>query len=153
MNLSQDFFLRCINCRTKNRVPRNKIGTIAKCGRCQTAIETRELLQSTPIMVTDANFEETVVKSALPILMDCWATWCTACATLSPTLESLGREYKGRFRIAKLNVEANPILTARYDLRSLPTLLIFDKGTLKDMLVGSLPKEHIIRQMSRFIDS
>ena len=152
MNQSRDFFLRCKNCRTKNRIPQNKIGTIAKCGRCQTAIETRELLQSTPIMVTDANFDEMVLRSALPILMDCWATWCTACASLSPILETLGRENKGRFRIAKLIVEANPILTARYDLRSLPTLLIFDKGQLKDMLVGALPKEHIAQQMSRFID-
>ena len=83
MNQSRDFFLRCKNCRTKNRIPQNKIGTIAKCGRCQEAIETRELLQSSPIMVTDANFEATVLRSALPILMDCWATWCTACAALS----------------------------------------------------------------------
>lgn len=151
MNQSRDFFLRCKNCQTKNRIPHNKIGTVAKCGRCQSAIDTRELLQSAPIMVTDANFEETVLRSSLPILLDCWATWCSACATLTPTLETMARDFKGRFRVAKLNVEANPILTAKYDLRSLPTLLIFDKGQLKDMLVGALPKEVIFEKMSPFI--
>ncbi len=151
MNQTRDFFLRCKQCRTKNRIPQGKIGTVAKCGHCKTAIDTRELLKSAPIMVTDANFEETVLRSSLPILLDCWATWCSACATLSPVLETMARDFKGRFRVAKLNVEANPMLTAKYDLRSLPTLLIFDKGQLKDMLVGALPKEVIFQKMSPFI--
>ena len=151
MNQARDFFLRCKQCQTKNRIPRSKIGTVAKCGRCKSDIDTRELLQSAPLIVTDANFEETILQSSLPVLMDCWATWCSACATLSPVLETLARDFKGRFRVAKLNVETNPILTARYDLRSLPSLLIFDKGQLKDTLVGALPKEVIFQKMSPYI--
>lgn len=151
MNQTRDFFLRCKQCQTKNRIPPAKIGTLAKCGHCKTTIDTRELLQTTPLMVTDANFEEMVLRSSVPILLDCWATWCSACATLSPVLETMARDFKGRFRVAKLNVEANPILTARYDLRSLPTLLIFDKGQLKDTLVGALPKEAIFQKMNPYI--
>ncbi len=102
-------------------------------------------------MITDANFDRMVMKSPLPVIMDCWAAWCSACSQLSPVIESLAVEWKGRIRVAKLNVEANPHLTARYDLRSLPTLLVFDGGRLKDTMLGALPQPYIVQKMAAFL--
>jgi thioredoxin len=136
---------------TKNRIPADKTGAIAKCGKCATALNTKDLFLVQPVMVTDGNFESAVIKAPLPVLLDCWAGWCSACAMVSPVIEALARDWKGRIRVGKLNVEANPVLSARYDLRSLPTLLVFDRGRLRDTLIGALPKPHIIQKMAPFL--
>ena len=151
MTDGRPYLFRCPNCLTKNRIPTDKTGAIAKCGKCGTALNTKDLFLVQPAMVTDGNFETMVVKSPLPVLLDCWAGWCSACAMVSPVIEELARDWKGRIRVGKLNVEANPVLTARYDLRSLPTLLVFDDGRLKDTLIGALPKPHIIQKMTPFL--
>lgn len=145
------FFYRCAQCLTKNRIPADKAGAAAKCGKCKAAFDTKSLFIPQPVMVTDGNFEAMVIKSPLPVLLDCWAAWCSACAMVSPVIESLSQEWKGRIRVGKLNVEANPMLAAQYDLRSLPTLLVFDGGRLRDTLVGALPKPHIVQKMTAFL--
>lgn len=151
MSSSQPFMFRCPSCRAKNRIPQDKVGLTAKCGKCAAALDTRQLQSPQPVMVTDANFQTMVLESPLPVLLDCWATWCSACATLSPTIQELAAEWKGRVRVAKLNVEANPMLTARYDLRSLPTLLIFDGAQLRDSMFGAFPKAHIVSRMAPYL--
>jgi thioredoxin 2 len=150
MTQSRPYLFRCPSCRTKNRIPTDKAGVQAKCGKCGLPMDTRSLLLPQPVIVSDGNFEEMVLQSPIPVLLDCWATWCQACSTLSPIVQELGTEWKGRVRVGKLNVEANPILTARYDLRSLPTLLIFDKGELRDTLFGAVPKLYIIQKMAPY---
>jgi thioredoxin 2 len=135
----------------KNRIPVSKTGTMAKCGKCARPLETNQLLLPQPVIVVDGNFETLVMKSPLPVLLDCWAGWCSACNMLGPTIEALAGEWKGRVRVGKLDVEANPLLTARFVLRSLPTLLIFDGGRLKDTLIGALPKSQIIQKMAPYI--
>jgi thioredoxin 2 len=145
------YLFRCPNCLAKNRIPAHKTGAIAKCGKCATTLNTKDLFLAQPVMVTDGNFETMVIKSPLPVLLDCWAGWCNACALVSPVIEALARDWKGRIRVGKLNVEANPFLTTRYDLRSLPTLLVFDGGRLRDTLIGALPKSHIVQKMASFL--
>jgi thioredoxin 2 len=151
MSSPQTYLFRCPSCKTKNRIPADKVGNTAKCGRCKGSLATRELMLPQPVMVTDRNFDEMVLASPLPVLLDCWASWCSACSLVSPVVEELGRSLKGRARVGKLNVEANPLLTARYDLRSLPTLLIFDGGKLKETLVGSLPKAYILQHLRPYM--
>ncbi len=145
------YFFRCPNCMAKNRIPSSKTDTMAKCGKCATPLETKNLFLPQPVIIVDGNFESLVMKSPLPVLLDCWAGWCSACNILSPAIEALAEEWKGRVRVGKLDVEANPLLTARFVLRSLPTLLVFDGGRLKDTLIGALPKSQIIQKMAPYI--
>ena len=151
MTDSRPYLFRCPNCLAKNRIPANKTSVKAKCGKCGTALHTKDLFLAKPALVTDGNFEAVVIKSPLPVLLDCWAGWCSACAMVSPVIEELARDWKGKVRGGKLNGEAKPAVTARYDLRSLPTLLVFDGGQLKDTLIGALPKPHIVQKMAPYL--
>jgi thioredoxin 2 len=145
------YLFRCASCRTRNRIPADHAGQPGKCGKCGFALKTSELFVPQPIMITDANFEEKVLRSPVPVLMDCWAPWCSACKMVGPIISELAAEFKGVFRIGKLNVDTNPQTSTRFDTRSIPTLLIFDNGQLKDTLVGAMPKPEIVRRMQPFL--
>jgi thioredoxin 2 len=151
MTTPTHYLFRCASCRTRNRIPAAHAGQPGKCGKCSAVLKTSDLFLQQPIMITDANFAEKVLLSPLPVLIDCWAPWCSACTMVGPIVTELAMEYKGRFRIGKLNVDANPITSSRFDTRSIPTLLIFDNGRLRDTLVGAMPKPEIVRRMRVFI--
>ncbi len=95
------------------------------------------------IEVTDQNFEEKVTKSDKPVIVDFWAEWCGPCRMMAPAFEDLAREYQGRVVFAKLNVDYNPNVAARYGIRSIPTLLLFRNGRLVDQLIGARPREDV----------
>lgn len=141
------YLFRCPACRTRNRIPADHAGQPGKCGKCGGVLKTGDLFIPQPIMITDANFNEKVLQSPVPVLVDCWAPWCSACTMVGPVITELAAEFKGWFRIGKLNVDANPVTASRFDTRSIPTLLIFDNGRLRDTLVGTLPKPEIARRM------
>ncbi len=145
------YFFRCSSCKTKNRISEESAGKTGKCGKCGSELKTTEMFLQQPLIITDANFGEKIVNSPIPALVDCWAPWCSPCNQLNPVITSLCSEYKGRFRIGKLNVDSNPVISARFDLRSIPTLLIFDNGQLKDTLFGSLPKHEIEQRMKSYL--
>lgn len=94
--------------------------------------------------VTDANFEDEVLKSELPVLVDFWAVWCGPCRIVAPTVESMAQEYQGKLKVAKLNVDENQGIPAKYGIMSIPTLLLFKGGELKETIVGALPKGRIV---------
>lgn len=98
---------------------------------------------------TDANFEEEVVKSDLPVLVDFWAPWCGPCRMIAPSIETLSTEYAGKVKIGKLNTDDNTDVSARFGIRSIPTLLIFKGGEVVDQLVGALPKEKIAERINK----
>ena len=85
----------------------------------------------------------------MPILVDCWAPWCGPCRMIAPVLDELAAEAKGRYLIAKLNVDENPQVSGRFGIRSIPTMLIFKNGELIDTLVGALPKQAIAARLAR----
>ncbi|MCX8491874.1 MAG: thioredoxin [Cyclobacteriaceae bacterium] len=89
--------------------------------------------------LTDATFDETL-KSDKPILVDFWAEWCGPCKMIGPVVEELANDYEGKAVIAKLNVDENPQVTARFGVRSIPTLLVFKNGQIVDKQVGAVPK-------------
>jgi len=95
---------------------------------------------SEPITVNDQDFEEAVLKAETPVLVDFWAPWCPPCRAIAPVIEELANEYGDRVRFAKLNVDENPQTTAKYNVLSIPTLIIFDKGEEVDRIVGAVPK-------------
>ncbi|HYB42607.1 MAG TPA: thioredoxin TrxC [Candidatus Methylomirabilis sp.] len=141
--------IRCPSCGATNRVPQVRIaqGLSPVCGRCKTALP----LPGQPITVTDATFAAEVERSALPVLVDAWAPWCGPCRMIAPAIEELAREMAGRVRVAKLNVDDNPETAARFDLRSIPTLLMLSGGREVDRIVGVVPKAEIARRLERVV--
>ncbi len=91
------------------------------------------------IELTDANFDS-IINSEKPVLVDFWAEWCGPCKMIGPVVEELAGDYEGRAVVAKLNVDENPNITARYGVRSIPTLLVFKKGQIVDKQIGAVPK-------------
>jgi thioredoxin 1 len=101
------------------------------------------------IEINEANFEMEVLKSNQPVLVDFWAEWCGPCKMLGPVLEEIALEQSGRIRVAKVNVDTNPGLAARFDIQSVPTLLYFDGGEVRDKTVGVLSKRAIISRLEK----
>lgn len=130
--------ITCPNCGTKNRVDESRAEQqTPKCGKCGSALP----INAHPLTVTDANFAEVVLNGgSTPILVDCWATWCPPCRAIAPVIDQLAREAAGRWRIGKLDVDANQGIARQFQLDSIPTLLIFKSGKLIDRLVGAHPK-------------
>ena len=91
--------------------------------------------------ITDTNFEESVLKSDMPIVVDFWAEWCGPCKMIAPSLEQLAKEYVSKFKVGKLNVDDNRATAMRYNVRSIPMLLVFKGGEVAEQIVGAYPKE------------
>ena len=117
-------------------MPRERAGQRARCGKCKAPLATG----ASPLTVTDADFESLVLGAPVPVLLDCWAEWCGPCHALAPTLEALARDYAGRVRVVKLDVDANPVTADRLGVRGIPALFIFRDGRLVDRLVGVQPR-------------
>ncbi|MFN8769525.1 MAG: thioredoxin TrxA [Neisseriaceae bacterium] len=104
---------------------------------------------SNVLYATDSSFESDVLQSEVPVLVDFWAEWCGPCRMLSPILDEVAKEYEGKLKIVKLNVDDNSVTSAVYGVRGIPTLLLFKNGQVVGTKVGSLPKS----QLTTFIDS
>lgn len=97
--------------------------------------------------LSEANFETAVLTAGLPVLVDFWAPWCGPCRTMGPVLEEFARERASVLQVAKLNVDENQAIAARYDILSIPTLLLFQGGTVQKKLIGALPKKRLEEEL------
>ena len=99
--------------------------------------------------VTDVTFEPEVLKSDLPVLVDYWAEWCGPCKAIAPVLEEVAKDYSGKLKVAKLNVDDNQEIPKRYGIRGIPTLMLFKNGNIEATKIGALSKS----QLTAFLDS
>jgi thioredoxin 1 len=103
------------------------------------------------VTLSDSTFDESVGGSDTPVLVDFWAEWCGPCKMIAPVLEDIAKEHTGRLQIAKLNVDDNPNIARRYDVMSIPTLLVFADGEVKKRLVGAKGKAQLLEELAEFI--
>ena len=101
--------------------------------------------------VTDQSFEQDVLKADQPVLVDFWAAWCGPCRMIAPTVEALANEYTGRARVVKMNVDENQSTPAQYNIRGIPTLLLFKDGQVRDQLVGAASRDVIENLLKKYL--
>ncbi len=136
----------CARCGRKNRILRSRLGEGPTCGACKQGI-----FPDRPVTVTDQSWKQEVEDCPIPVLVDFWAPWCGPCRTIAPALEQIAAARAGRLKIAKLNVDENPTLAARFQVQAIPMLMIFKGPLLVDEIRGALPKPALEARLDRIV--
>jgi thioredoxin 1 len=110
-----------------------------------------EVKMSQPVEVTDSNFENEILKSDKPCIVDFWAEWCGPCHMVSPILEEIAKEYEGKLKVGKLNVDENNQTAGKYGIMSIPNVLFFNGGKMVDQIIGAVPKKHFIEKVEKLV--
>lgn len=144
--MSQDgIYVVCTQCGGTNRVPPGKDARAAKCGRCGTA-----LFSGHPAPVVAAQFEKQIARSDIPVVVDFWADWCGPCHAMAPVYEQVSRELEPRMRFLKLDVEAEPAIASRYNIHSIPTLVVFRHGKVLAQQAGASDRQRLKAWLTPF---
>ncbi|MBW2591341.1 MAG: thioredoxin [Deltaproteobacteria bacterium] len=166
---TDSIIIRCKNCGAKNRIPKIRLNDRPVCGRCHSRLPEGRVSDS-PVIVSDKTFNDEIISSPLPVLLDCWAPWCGPCRTIGPIIDQfcwapwcgpcrtigpiidqLAKEFAGKVKFAKLNVDENPATSTKYNIMSIPTMLLFKDGKVVNSLVGALPKAEIENHLRSLI--
>ena len=101
--------------------------------------------------ISDESFEREVLKADLPVLIDFWAPWCGPCKAIAPVVEELAKEYAGKLKVVKMNVDDNPQTPSKYGVRGIPNLILFKGGQVKDQIVGAVPKAQLVKAVTQVV--
>jgi thioredoxin 2 len=140
MDANSSTHVACPHCAALNRIPSARLAEDPVCGRCG-----QPLLDGRPLALTDADFERVVARTELPVIVDLWAPWCGPCRSMAPAYEQAARELKGRALLVKVDTDANPRTAARFQVRSIPTLLKLQQGREVARISGAMPAAQIVR--------
>ena len=109
------------------------------------------MAEGMPAEVSDGDFAQEVIKSDIPVLVDFWAPWCGPCKMVAPIVEELAKEFSGRVKFAKINVDENPVTPPAYGIRAIPTLILFKGGEVVEKIVGLLPKDQLKAKLEKVV--
>ena len=140
MNDTDTRHVACPHCGATNRIPAARLGDDPVCGRCGEA-----LLDGRPVELSDANFEQVVERSDLPVVVDFWAPWCGPCRQMAPQFEQAARTLKGKALLVKVNSDDNPRTASRFGIRSIPTLVKLQRGSEVSRLSGARQAGQIVQ--------
>ena len=143
--------MRCTECGAKNRIPSDKVDAGPVCGKCKKPLRIGEIFLPQPLVIMEADFEEKVLKSPLPVLVFAWAPWCSTCRAFIPVIDDFARDAKSKVRVGKLNIDQNPNLSSRFNILSVPQIFIFDNGQLRDNFPGAMQKHEIMMKLDPYL--
>lgn len=135
--------ITCPKCNTTNRIPKERLADKPKCGKCKQAI-----FDGTPTELTSANFTKLVLNSELPVLIDCWASWCGPCQQFAPIFDQAAKALEPNVRLLKLDTETQQSIAAQWQIRSIPTLLLFKQGKEIARSSGAMPLSELTKWLA-----
>ena len=135
----------CRSCGSSNRIDPGQLrrGLEPVCGRCRVPLP----VSATPMDVTDGTFDDQVLGSPLPVLLDVWAPWCLPCRGMGPVLDGIASSFAGRVRVAKLNLDKNPETAVRLRIQGIPTLIVFKEGREISRMIGARGKDDLLQKL------
>lgn len=151
MTNQNSFIVACGHCGAKNRVPADRMREKPVCGKCKTPLNPANRFPDHAVDVRDGVFPDEVLRFPGTVAVFFWAPWCVYCRTLLPVFERLSREYAGKMKFVKVNMDQEPGISSRYDVMSAPTTLVMRKGHEVDRLVGSVPALEFERRLRQFM--